>query len=402
MEPGATVRTCHFAFADALEFDPQLRHLMTEEPVSRIRMPYGEGDAWLVTGYEDVRTVTTDRRFSRDAVVGLDYPRMTPEPNNQAGPLNMMDPPAGSRLRRLIAKGFTPRCVDRMRERAQRVVDGLLDGLEESGSPADLVRHMTSSLPMTTICEVFDIPEEERPRLCSHARTMTHGGSAGREDAKRSQDELRACFSELAARRRADPGDDLISALARARDGDEFLDDRELAAMAVLLFLTGQEPTSYELVNISYTLLSRPELYARLRERPETLPRALEELLRFIPFRKEGVGIPRVAMEDVVLSGARIKAGDIVHVSYLTANRDANKFDRPDELDLDRPKPAHMTFGWGSHHCLGAPLAAMELQVAFGTLIKRFPGLRLAVPAEEVRWNTGSIWRHPVELPVAW
>ncbi|MFE0043641.1 cytochrome P450 [Streptomyces albireticuli] len=402
MEPGATVWTCHFDFADALEFDPQLRRLMTQEPVARVRMPYGEGDAWLVTGYEDVRTVTTDRRFSRDAVAGLDYPRVTPEPNLQAGPINLMDPPAGSRLRRLIAKGFAPRRVEGMRERAQHVVDGLCDAMEAHGSPADLVDHVSAPLPLAVICEVFGIPEAERPRLCSRVRAMTRTGPSGREDAQRAAAELRAYFRALTAERRAGPGDDLISALAQARDGDEALDDQELTGAAVLLLVTGQDPTSYELVNIAYTLLSRPELYARLRERPETLPQALEEFLRFIPFRKEGVGIPRVAMEDVVLSGVRIKAGEVVHVSYLTANRDAGKFRRPDELDLDRPKAAHMTFGWGSHHCLGAPLAAMELQVAFGTLIKRFPGLRLAVPAERVPWNTNSIWRHPLELPVVW
>ncbi|MFF4403089.1 cytochrome P450 [Streptomyces sp. NPDC001262] len=401
MEPGATVWTCPFDFADALEFDPQLRRLMTEEPVSRIRMPYGEGEAWLVTGYEDVRTVTTDRRFSRSAVVGRDYPRMTPEPIIQAEAINVMDPPASSRLRSLIAKGFAPQHVDRMRERTQGVVDDLLDGLEASGSPADLVQHLTSPLPMTTICEVLDIPEAERPQLRSHAWTMMRIGASGREDAKRSKAELRAYFSELTAERRANPADDLISTLAQARDGDEILDDQELTVMAMVLLITGQDTTSYELGNISYTLLSRPELLARLRERPDMLPQAIEELLRYIPFRK-GVGIPRVAMEDVVLSGVKIKAGDIVHVSYLTANRDAGKFDRPDELDLDRPKPAHMTFGWGSHHCLGAPLAAMELQVAFSTLIKRFPSLKLAVQPAEVTWNTNSIWRYPLELPVAW
>lgn len=222
-----------------------------------------------------------------------------------------------------------------------------------------------------------------------------------RDDAVRAKADLRAYFKTLTADRRENPGDDLISALATARDGDELLNDQELTVMAMVLLITGQDTTTYQIGNIAYTLLTRPKELAMLRERPEMLPQAIEELLRFIPFRK-GVGIPRVALEDAELSGVKIRAGDIVHVSYLTANRDSRKFDRPDELDLERNGPSHMTFGWGGHHCLGAPLAATELQVALGTLLERFPDLRLAKPAEEVRWNKTSIWRYPLALPVTW
>ncbi|MFD8276459.1 cytochrome P450 [Streptomyces flaveolus] len=401
MEPVAETRTCPFDFAEALEFDPTLHHLMTEEPVSRIRLPHGEGEAWLVTGYDDVRTVTTDRRFSRRAIVGRNFPRMTPEPIVQDEAINVMDPPASSRLRSLISKGFAPRHMERMRARTQHVVDELLDRMEEHGSPADLTEHLADPLPLATICEVLDIPEEDRAQLRAHARTMMDTGIDNRDNAVRAKADLRSYFQVLTRSRRENPGDDLISALATARDGDELLDDQELAVMAMVLLITGQDTTTYEIGNIAYTLLTRPRELAMLRADPEMLPQALEELLRFIPFRK-GVGIPRVAMEDVTLSGVQIKAGDIVHVSYLTANRDARKFDRPDELDLQRPGPSHMTFGWGGHHCLGAPLATTELQVAIGSLLKRFPDLKLAKPAEEVRWNKTSIWRYPLALPVTW
>jgi cytochrome P450 len=401
MEPVAKTRTCPFDFAEALEFDPMLHHLMTEEPVSRIRLPHGEGEAWLVTGYDDVRTVTTDRRFSRRAIVGRNFPRMTPEPIVQDEAINVMDPPASSRLRSLISKGFAPRHMERMRARTQHVVDELLDRMEEHGSPADLTEHLADPLPLATICEVLDIPEEDRAQLRAHARTMMDTGIDNRDNAVRAKADLRSYFQVLTRSRRENPGDDLISALATARDGDELLDDQELAVMAMVLLITGQDTTTYEIGNIAYALLTRPRELAMLRADPEMLPQALEELLRFIPFRK-GVGIPRVAMEDVTLSGVKIKAGDIVHVSYLTANRDARKFDRPDELDLQRSGPSHMTFGWGGHHCLGAPLATTELQVAIGSLLKRFPDLKLAKPAEEVRWNKTSIWRYPLALPVTW
>lgn len=401
MEPASQVQYCPFDYAEALEFDPMLKYLLEDEPVSRIRLPYGEGEAWLVTRYEDVRTVTTDRRFSRKAIIGRDFPRMTPEPIVQDEAINLMDPPASSRLRSLVSKGFAPRHLERMREWTQRVVDQLLDRMEEHGAPADLVEHLAAPLPLTTICEVLDIPAGEQAQLRAHARTMMNISLDNRDDAVRAKADMRAYFKKLTAERRANPGDDLISALATARDGDEILDDKELTVMAMVLLITGQDTTTNEIGNIAYTLLTRPKELAVLRERPEMLPQAIEELLRFIPFRK-GVGIPRVATEDVELSGVPIRAGDIVHVSYLTANRDPQKFDRPGEIDLERSNPPHMAFGWGSHHCLGAPLAATEFKVAFSTLLKRFPKLRLAIPAEQVEWNETSIWRYPLALPVEW
>ncbi|GAA4112256.1 MULTISPECIES: cytochrome P450 [Streptomyces] len=401
METTDTVWSCPFDYADALEFDPQLQRMLAEEPVARIRMAYGEGEAWLVTRYEDVRTVTTDRRFSRSAVIGRDFPRMTPEPIVQAESINLMDPPASSRLRSLVAKSFAPKHVARMRERTQKKVDELLATMAEHGSPADFVEHVAAPLPLVTICEVLAIPDGERDWLRAHALTMMNIGAAGREAAVAAKAELRAYFTDLTAARRRSPGDDLISTLATARDGDELLDDQELAVMAMVLLITGQDTTTYELGNIAYTLLTRPDILDDLRTHPDRFPAVLDELLRFIPFRK-GVGIPRVATEDVELSGVLIRAGDIVHVSYLTANRDTLKFDRPHEVDLDRGSVPHMTFGWGAHHCLGAPLAQMELEVAFTSLLTRFPGLRLAGDPGDVPWNTHSIWRHPLSLPVAW
>ncbi|WP_406011145.1 cytochrome P450 [Streptomyces sp. NBC_00637] len=401
MEPVAVPRNCPFDYAEALEFDPLLKHLMTEEPVSRIRLPHGDGEAWLVTGYDDVRTVTTDRRFSRSAVIGRNFPRMTPEPIVQDEAINVMDPPGSSRLRSLVSKGFAPRHMERMRVRTQHVVDELLDRMEEHGSPADLTEHLADPLPLATICEVLNIPEADRARLRSHARTMMDTGIDNRSNAVQAKADLRAYFEKLTADRRENPGEDLISVLATARDGDEILNDQELAVMAMVLLITGQDTTTYQIGNIAYALLTRPEELAMLRSDPSKLPQAIEELLRFIPFRK-GVGIPRVATEDVELSGVKIRAGDIVHVSYLTANRDGRKFDRPDVLDLERTGPSHMTFGWGGHHCLGAPLATTELQVALGTLLERFPDLKLAKPADEVRWNKTSIWRYPLALPVTW
>ncbi|GAA1382263.1 cytochrome P450 [Kitasatospora putterlickiae] len=392
---------CPFNHTDGLEFDPLLKRLLTEEPIARIRLPHGEGEAWLATRYEDVRVVTTDRRFSRAAGIGRDLPRMTPAPIAQVESINLMDPPAHNRLRRLVAQGFTNRQVERMRAHTQRVVDGYFDEMEEHGAPADLVRFLSARLPLTTICELLDIPAGDRAELRGHAIAMMSMGPDSGDGQVTAKAALRAYFAELTAARRRAPGEDLISALATARDGAELLDDDELAVMAMVLLVTGHDTSTYQLSNITYTLLTHPEQLAKLRAQPDLLPRALEELLRFIPFR-QGVGIARVATEDVELGGVLIKAGEPVHVSYLAANRDPAVYERPDELDLDRGAPTHMTFGYGTHHCLGSHLARMELQVAIGTLLNRFPSLRLAVPPAELDWRTGSIWRYPQTLPVAW
>ncbi|WP_052850311.1 cytochrome P450 [Streptomyces avicenniae] len=395
------VWACPFDFADGLEFDPLLRQLMTEAPVARITMSYGEGEAWLVTRYEDVRLVTTDRRFSRAAVAGRDFPRMTPAPIVQSESINLLDPPASNRLRRLVSQAFTAPKVEAMKPKTQRIVDTLLSGLEDHGPPADLVKHVSMQLPLTSICEVLDIPETDRPELRRRAIDMMAVGPATKEAAVRAKAELRSYFADLTRHRRAHPGEDLISSLAAAKDGDDILGPDELTVMAMVLLMTGHDTSTYQLSNITYTLLTRPEQLARLRAEPQALPRALEELLRYIPFRK-GVGIPRVATEDVEVGGVLIRAGEAVHVSYLAANRDPARFERPDELDIDRPASPHMTFGWGAHHCIGAPLALMELELAIGSLLERFPRLALAVPPEEVRWNDESIWRYPYELPVTW
>ncbi|MFE5328818.1 cytochrome P450 [Embleya sp. NPDC056575] len=396
------VWACPFRHDEALEPDPTMARMRTEAPVARVRMPYGEGRCWLVTRHADVRLVTSDRRFSRAALVGTDFPRITPAPIAQSEAINLMDPPVLNRVRRLVVKAFSNAQVEKLRPWTQRVVDELLTGVTEHGAPADLMELLAGQLPLRTISELLGIPEADRPGIRRHAVAMMSMNVADRTSAAAAKAGLRAYFTALCAARRHDPGDDLISALATARIDDEMLDESELTVLAMLLMVSGHDTLTYDIGNIVYTLLTRPTHLAELRAHPDRLPKALEELLRFIPFR-QGVGIPRVALEDVDFDGVTVRAGDTVHVSYLTANRDDAVYERPDELDFDRDKPAsHMAFGHGTHHCLGAHLARMELEVCIGSLLAAFPDLRLAVPAERVRWNTVSIWRFPLALPVAW
>ncbi|WP_330328533.1 cytochrome P450 [Streptomyces sp. NBC_00536] len=400
-----TVRTCPFRHEVALEPDPFMTRLRTEAPITRIAMPYGEGDCWLVTRYADVRTVTSDRRFSRAALVGKDFPRITPAPIAQDEAINLMDPPGLNRVRRLVIGAFTTPQVEALRPWVQATVDTLLDEMAAAvtaSGRADVAGLLADRIPLMTICQLMDVPEADRPKLRRWAGAMMSMRPDGKAAAVEAKTALRAYFGELSLARRRSPGPDLISALATARLGDEVLEEGELAVLTMLLVVTGHDTTTYDIGNIVYTLLTHPAQLGQLRARPALLPQALEELLRFIPFR-QGVGIPRVALEDVELDGVLIRAGDTVQVSYLTANRDELVYERPDELDFERTESApHMAFGYGSHHCLGAHLARMVLQVSVGTLLDRFPGLRLAVPAADVRWNTESIWRFPLELPVTW
>ncbi|WP_045878370.1 cytochrome P450 [Pseudofrankia sp. DC12] len=395
------VRHCPFGHLEALEFDPLLRQLRKEEPVIRISMPHGRGWAWLVTRYDDVRTVVTDHRFSRAAGIGRDLPRMTPEPIAQAEAVNLMDPPGHTRLRRLVAQGFTAPQTERMTPKIRAVVARLLDDIRAAGPPADFARLFAARLPLTTICEIMAIPEADQQRIRELVVTLmsTDAGPGPTREAKAA---LRAYFLELSAQRRARPGDDLISTLALARDGAELLGVTELAVMSMVLTISGHDTSTYQLSNIVYTLLTHPEQLALLRARPSLLEPAIEELLRFIPFR-HGVGIARIATEDLELGGVTIRAGDAVHVSYLAANRDPDVFQNPEALDFQRHRPAtHMTFGHGTHYCAGASLARAELRISLEALLAGFPGLRLAVPPEEVPWHTGSIWRYPERLPIAW
>ncbi|MGW4823773.1 cytochrome P450 [Streptomyces sp. NPDC004227] len=392
---------CPFDFSEALEFDPSLADLMCRDTPARIRLRYGDADAWLVTGFDAVKQVTTDQRFSRAGIIGRDYPRMTPEPIVSPESINVMDPPYSSRVRHLASQAFTQPQVENMRHRIVRLADDLLDRMEQEGPPADLIRHLSDPLPQHTVLDLLGIEREEWPRIQKAVHQLLVVGADTKEAAADAKRDLTAYFGELVAQRRKSPGSDLISAMAAARDGKEQLDDRELAVMTLMLALSGQDTATCEISDIVYLLLTRPELAERVRSRPGALPEVLHELLRHIPFRK-GVGIPRVALEDVELGGVLIRAGDYVHVSYLTANRDPERYTDPHDINVDRPNSPHMTFGWGGHRCIAMPLAMAELEVAIGRLMERFPGLRLAVPPEEVRWDQKTIRRFPLELPVAW
>jgi nocardicin N-oxygenase len=222
-----------------------------------------------------------------------------------------------------------------------------------------------------------------------------------------SPEHVTAAYGQIAgfiarevARRRTEPGDDLLSALVQARDGEESLTEAELVVFGIVLLVAGYETTANQIANSVYALLTEPERAELLRVHPELLPGAVEELLRVVPLGI--VSMPVVAAADIELGGVLIRAGEPVMVARASANRDEAVFPRPEEIDFERANNPHMAFGHGAHYCLGAQLARMELQVAIASLLNRFPELRLAVPAEEVPWKTGALVRGVRALPVTW
>lgn len=399
MTPGGPVRSYPFSPPERLTLDPRFARLREHEPVSRIQPPFG-GVAWLVTRYEHARSVLSDPRFGRAAATGPGVPRMTPEPGGAASIL-FADPPEHSRLRRLVATAFSGRAIQRMRTYIARTVDDLLASMRRHGAPADLVEQFALPLPVKVICELLGVPHEDRHRFRTWVEPVMSSTAHTSEQIRTALDEFSDYLGDLVEARRASPTDDLVGSLIQARDEQGSLSEQELVTFIGVLLVAGQENTSNQLANSTYTLLSESGLFATLRNRPELVASAVEELLRFVVIGT-GVTFARIAMTDVVLGETTIPKGDAVMVCLAAANRDPRVFADPETVQLDREPNPHLVFGPGIHHCLGASLARMELQEAIGALVRTLPTLRLSVAPEEVAWKAGLVVRGPVALPVAW
>jgi cytochrome P450 len=298
----------------------------------------------------------------------------------------------------LVTKAFTARRVEALRPRAQQIADSLVDAMLAQGAPADLVEDFALLLPITVICELLGVPVEDRTdfRVWSDAFLSTSKFTVDEVIVHRGQ--LRAYIAALIAARRDDPRDDLLTALVSARDDDDRLSEEELLSLSEAILIAGHETTASQIPNFVHTLLVHPDQLAVLGADLDLVPRAVEELLRFTPLGEGGTQA-RYALEDVELGGITVRAGEPVVVAIHAANRDETVYTRPDELDLHRREASHIGFGHGPHHCLGASLARMELQVALRTLLGRLPGLR---HAGEVTWKSGLSTRGPEHMPITW
>ncbi|MEW2504269.1 cytochrome P450 [Amycolatopsis sp. NPDC047767] len=373
--------------------------LQREEPMSRVQMPFGE-PAWLATKYADVKLVMTDQRFSRELAQGLDQPRMR---RQQMGDGIMgMDPPDHSRLRRLVSKAFTARRLEQMREGVQTLVNDLLDGMVARGDSADVVEELARPLPVTVICDLLGVPQEDHKIFREWTQALVSDATAKGDVLDVYGDQLDSYVAGLVAQRREEPTDDLLGALVYARDAGDKLTENELISIAGAGLLTGGvETVSTALPSFLFTLLTQPELLAQLRADPELMPTAVEELLRFVPINTAAM-FARYATEDVRFGDVVVRAGDPVLPALHAANRDPEVFANPDTVDLTRSPNPHVAFGHGPHHCIGAQLARLELQEALKAILARFPELRLADGREGVKWEYGVIVRGPSLLRIAW
>lgn len=392
------VRPYPFGPPERLEINPQYALLREREPLSRVRLPYGE-DAWMVVRHEDVRTVFGDARFSRAVAETRDEPRVGPDRVGRS--LLNMDPPEHSRLRGLVSKAFTARRIEQLRPRARQIAEDLLDEMEKAGPPAELIESFAVPLPITVICELLGVPVADRVQFRSWAEAILTTTALSREQRAADITRLGGYMAGQIQQRRRTPTDDLLGALVLARDEHDRLSEQELVELSVGLLAAGYETTANQIGNCVYVLLTHPDELALLRARPQLLPNAVEELMRFIPLTA-AASMARYATVDVPLSGGVVPAGDPVVVSRSAANRDPQVFPDPDRLDLTRSPNPHVGFGFGTHFCLGAPLARMELQVALDALLTRFPGLRFATDPDELPWKTAMALRGLRSFPVAW
>ncbi|ATY13907.1 cytochrome P450 [Amycolatopsis sp. AA4] len=361
----------------------------------RVQMPHGEA-AWLATRYADARFVLGDRRFSRALAQESDEPRMSEY--RRPGGILSMDPPDHTRLRTLVAKAFTARRVEELRPRVAQLAAELIDRMREHGQPADLVDLYALPIPVAVICELLGVPVGDRPQFREWSDAALSTTRLTPEESERSREELRAYMAGLIAEHRTQPQDDLMTALIEARDVRDRLTELELVDLCVGILVAGHETTASQIPNFVYALLDQHEHWERLCADPSLIPTAVEELLRFVPLGA-GAGFARYATEDVEVGDVLVRQGEPVLVAIGAANRDRLQFGGADQLVLDRGDNHHLGFGHGVHHCLGAPLARLELQEALRALTRELPGLRLA---GDIEWKTQMLVRGPRSMPVGW
>lgn len=383
--------------SDPTEVPQEYSRLREEQPVCPVTLVTGD-PAYLITRHADLRTVLTDRRFSRAAVCAEDAPRSQAVRPNPDTIINM-DPPRHTRIRKLAAEAFTAERMARLRPRIEQSVSELLDEMAAMTPPVDFIAAYARPLPLRIICDMLGVPFEDQAKFVTWAETiMTISSTA--EEIGRAYVEMRAYFVQLVADKRENPGDDFLSGLTLQSDNEGKLTESELVSLGTFLLVAGHETSITVITDATLNLIRNPDQLAALRADPSLLATAVEEMLRLgIP----GVSpFPRIAMEDLKLAGQTIPKGSAVVVHYEAALRDPRVFDDPHGFDIRRKPVSQVFFGHGPHFCLGAPVARAELELGIWELFKRFPTLTLAIPAEELKWRDFAALGNYEEFPVTW
>jgi cytochrome P450 len=384
-----------------LEFfqDPHAIYALLREegPARQVVMPNGV-PGWLVTSYDDARSLLGDPRISKDnsRAAGLFPPGLAgPHALPLSASMLNSDPPDHTRLRKLVTRAFTSQTIAGLRPRIEQVAGELLDAMP-AGATVDLLSAYALPLPIAIISDMLGVPVADRDDFRDW--TLAFVTVTSPEPLAEASRQLTAFLAAIVEDKRAHPGDDMLSRLVQVSDGSDRLSADELLSMAFLLLVAGFETTVNLIANGVLSLLRHPGQLALLQSDPTLLPGAVEEFLRY-----EGpvnVATVRFTTEPLRVGGADIPAGQFVMISPLAANRDERRFADPDHLDIARPPSGHIAFGHGIHHCLGAPLARLEGQVAIGRLLSRFPDLALAAEPGELRWRSSTLMHGLRTLPV--
>jgi cytochrome P450 len=373
--------------------------------------PFGGADrkAWMVTRMQEAVQILKDQaHFTVDpssiGVEGL-FGRNSAESDDTptfftSKTMLTVDEPDHRRLRLLVSKAFTPKYIESLRPQVQQIADELLDRVQGQGQ-MDLVADYAFPLPINVISEMLGVPHADRDQIRVWSEALAHGLGVGKRDPG-VQANMRA-FGEYVARlvaeKRQHPTDDLISQMIAIEEEGDRLSETELLSMITLLIFAGHETTSNLIATGTMMLLDHPDQLEKLKTDLSLVPSAVEELLRFNgPATIAG---PRFAIEDIELAGQSVKKGDILFAVLASANRDEAQFTESEELDIARALNRHIAFGQGIHTCLGAPLARLEGDIAFSTLLRRLPKLRLNIPRENITWSFSLNSRSLTALPVA-
>jgi cytochrome P450 len=381
-----------------------LSELRRQAPAHQVVMPNGMR-VWLVTRYEEARTLLADGRLRRDAaqmnrVAGLNvvHEDMRESAIGEISAIiNYSDPPDHVRVRTLAATAFTARRVARLRPRITAIATELLDAAA-TGQPLDLIEAFARPLPVLVICELLGVPFADREAFKDTSIRATAKYFVAAPDVRQARAEITSYLADLIARKQETPGDDLLSALVHAVDGTDRLTAHELLKMSYVLLVAGFDTTVNLIGNGLLALLENPEQLRALSQDPSLLPGALDEFLRY----ESPVAISPYffTAQPVEVGGITIPADQVIVFALNSANRDSDRFPHGDVFDITRAPGGHLAFGHGPHYCLGAPLARLEAEIAFGQLLGRFPSPRLAVPADEIRWRDAILMRGLEKLPV--
>ncbi|MEV7930816.1 cytochrome P450 [Kitasatospora sp. NPDC088779] len=380
---------------------PALHTLQEQAPISRVRLWDGS-TPWLVTRYEDVRTLLADPRISSESA-HPHYPHQSPatkERRRQSRTFITMDDPEHARLRRMVTATFAIKQVEALRPTVQKIVDDLIDAMLAGPKPVDLVQAFALPVPSLVICALLGVPYADHDFFQANSRLLVKRTTTP-EQARAATQQLTDYLDRLIGDKLAHPTDDLLSALAERVRGGE-LSRHEAANMGILLLIAGHETTANMIALGTLALLQHPDQLARLRESddPKLIASTVEELLRYLTIVHSGRR--RVALADIEIGGVTIHAGEGVVLANDIGNRDPAAFPDPDRLDVARNPRHHVAFGFGVHQCLGQPLARVELQVVYGTLYRRVPALRLAVDPDRIPFKHDGNVYGVYALPVTW